>query len=59
MGHGNAVLGKANGVTWYGHVVLLRRDDGHTLKEALHLRLERDRGRIKMTRPIKLKIKNK
>ena len=27
-------MAKANGVRWYGHIVL-RRDDGHVLRKAL------------------------
>ena len=31
-------LAMANSVHWYGHV--LRREDGHVLRRALHLRLK-------------------
>ena len=38
-------MAKANGVTWYGHV--LRRDDGHVLRKALEFEVKgkRKRGR--------------
>ena len=40
---------KANGVSWYGHV--LRRDDGHVLRKALkfEVKSKRKRGRPKKT----------
>ena len=31
-------MAKVNGVRWYGHV--LRRDDGHVLREALEFELK-------------------
>ena len=41
-------MAKANGVTWYGHV--LRRDDGHILRKALEFEV---RGKRKPLRPKK------
>ena len=38
----------ANGVRWYGHV--LRREDGHVLRRALHFEIE---GQRKKWRPKK------
>ena len=42
-------MAKANGVTWYGHV--LRRDDGHVLRKASEFEVKgkRKRGRPKKT----------
>ena len=42
-------MAKANGVSWYGHV--LRRDDGHVLRKALEFEMKgkRKRGRPKKT----------
>ena len=42
-------MAKANGVTWYGHV--LRRDHGHVLRKALEFEVKgkRKRGRPKKT----------
>lgn len=42
-------MAKANGVSWYGHV--LRRDDGHVLRNALEFEL---RGKRKPGRPKKI-----
>ena len=42
-------LAMGNSVRWYGHV--LRREDGHVLKKALHFEIEgqRNKGRPKRT----------
>ena len=42
-------MAKANGVSWYGHV--LRRDDGHVLRKALEFEMKgkKKRGRPKKT----------
>ena len=42
-------MAKANGVSWYGHV--LRRDDGHVLRKALEFEMKgkRKRGRPRKT----------
>ena len=42
-------MAKANGVRWYGHV--LRRDDGHVLREALELEVK---GKRKQGQPKKM-----
>ena len=42
-------MAKANGVRWYGHGHVLRRDDGHVLRKALvfEVKGKRKRGRPK------------
>ena len=50
---------KANGVRWYGHV--LRRDDGHVLRNALEFEVKgkRKRGRTKKTWKTQVEKENK